>query len=832
MAKQKKGARGRGKARPTSAAGTTSRKVVADNPQPDAIVIGTGFGGAVTACRLAQAGFKVLILERGRRYQGATKFPRDFSPATKGWLWGKDRGLFDARVQDRIVTVQAAGYGGGSLVYANVHIQPPAEVFEQGWPSGYKLHALQPYYNLAAYMLNLAPITQSAHGLPPKSSLMKKSAKNLNRGAQFFFPNLAINFGQPRTSFQNTIGAPNKCDYCGECVIGCNEQAKNTLDLNYLKLAEDSGKAEVRTDCEVKSIRRLDDERYVVNFVNLVDNSAVSAVAPYVFLCAGALNSTELLLRCRDEYGTLPNLSPRLGRGYSGNGDFIAFAFDTERSVRPGRGPTITSAVVYNNPIMKEPIWFLLEDGGYPPQIAELVQRLNPLRPPKGIRQKIIDGQQLLSTLRTLAPGAFGIPKARESGTPTPKHREDHVAVLLAMGRDRANGTIRWGKDAPQAWVDWDVRSNLPLYDEEQLLSTDFAEDKNAFHGTVAVSPLWKRLRLPISVHNLGGCAMSENEGDGVVNKFGEVWGYKNLYVLDGSILPASTGVNPSHTIAAVAERNVEDAIRKRPSDRDANWTAKPNWHAPQWADANANPVPEPMPVRTGNTLPPKTKGVTIAFRETLTGTWHPLDTFSGARRTAGKDEPFADLTVSIETPLLDEFLLDKDHLSPIKDGVFRAAGLTDPDGAEISDGKFQLFVGSPKGYFARQMVYEFAFKGADHRTYFFRGTKDVRDHGADQSTIPKPRYQLYLGDIWVSLTTLNFILTDDSGDTAGSGMLQISAGGVLDQLLTLDVPHAKGRLQKTWQEARFGKFFIDTIFDVYVRSRYPTGLKKRTLPE
>src|SRR5271156_3654394 len=129
MAKKKKVVGGRAKVRPTTAAGGTRMTVPADNPHADAIVIGTGFGGAVTACRLAQAGFKVLVLERGRRYGGATKFPRDFSAAAKGWLWRKDRGLFDARLQDRIVTVQAAGYGGGSLVYANVHIQPPEKGF-------------------------------------------------------------------------------------------------------------------------------------------------------------------------------------------------------------------------------------------------------------------------------------------------------------------------------------------------------------------------------------------------------------------------------------------------------------------------------------------------------------------------------------------------------------------------------------------------------------------------------------------------------------------------------------------------------------------------------
>ena len=813
MAKQKKGARGRGRGRPASAAGAARGKV-ADNPQLDAIVIGTGFGGAVTACRLAQAGFNVLILERGRRYQGATKFPRDFSLAAKGWLWGEDRGLFDARLQDRIVTVHAAGYGGGSLVYANVHIQPPSEVFDQGWPSSYKLASLQPYYNLVAYMLNLAPITRSAHALPPKSEKIKQAAKDLGRGAQFFFPNLAVNFGQnPTLSGYN---APDKCNYCGECVIGCNDRAKNTLDLNYLKLAEDLGNAQVQTDCEVKSIGRLENGSYVVNYVDLAHDQFGSAVAPRVFLCAGALNSTELLLRCRDEYRTLPNLSPHLGRGFFTNGDFIAFAFDTEAAVQPSKGPTITSAVVYNNKIGSEPIWFLMEDGGYPAQIANLVQRLNPLGPPNSIKQKTIDGQQLFATLRALAPGALGKPGLQEPAPPFPKPREDHVAVLLAMGRDRANGRIRWGPEAPQAWVDWEVRSNLPLYDEEQRLATDFAEA--GFDGTVAVSPLWKRLHLPISVHNLGGCPMSEYEGDGVVDQNGQVWGYPNLYVFDGSILPASTGVNPSHTIAAVAERNVEAVIRNRPSD--ASWTANPDWTAPQMAAANKDPVPELMPSVTSYTNPPGTKGITIKFSETLSGKWRPF----------GSNGEFdADLTVSIETPLLDEFLIDKEHKCSIVDGVFRATGLTDPDGTKISDGTFRLFVADPQqSFYTRRMVYEFNFRGIDGRTYAFEGYKTLQNHDLGKQA----GQNALLSDIFAALTRLMFVVNDDSGIFAGDGRLDITPGGVLDQLRSMTVPGSRGWLQKTWHEARFGKFFFDTIFDVYVRSRFPAGINRRSLPK
>src|SRR5271170_2862732 len=205
-------------------------------PQYDAIVIGTGFGGAVSACRLAQANFNVGVFERGHRYPPAP-FPRDTKDILAGWLWQLGRGLFDVRALSEMTTVQAAGYGGGSLIYANVQMCPPRSAFDHGWPRGYSLDALAPYYALVSYMLDVKPIT--AASAPPKTTLMKEAAARQGRSGQFFYPNLAIDFGTPRETHENRFGAQQAgCDFCGECVIGCHTGAKNTLDLNYLKVAE------------------------------------------------------------------------------------------------------------------------------------------------------------------------------------------------------------------------------------------------------------------------------------------------------------------------------------------------------------------------------------------------------------------------------------------------------------------------------------------------------------------------------------------------------------------------------------------------------------------
>ena len=154
----------------------------------EALVVGSGFGGAVVVCRLAQAGVDVALIERGRRFPLGS-FPRHrFRPDLQDWRRG---GTYDVRPLNDMLVVQGAGYGGGSLIYANVQIRPPAEVFDEGWTVGYSRTALDPYYDLVGYMLEIAPIEEDpATGeLPPKTRLMEAAAARLGREAQTFRPN-------------------------------------------------------------------------------------------------------------------------------------------------------------------------------------------------------------------------------------------------------------------------------------------------------------------------------------------------------------------------------------------------------------------------------------------------------------------------------------------------------------------------------------------------------------------------------------------------------------------------------------------------------------------
>ncbi|WP_198946488.1 GMC oxidoreductase [Pseudofrankia asymbiotica] len=565
----------------------------------DAVVVGSGFGGAVAACRLAQAGLAVGVLERGRRYARGG-FPRDWHDPLNGWVWQHGQGLFDVRPVNEVTVVQGAAYGGGSHLYANVHLRVPSDGFRTGWPAGYSRAALDPYYDLVAYMLDITPIREDQPlGLPPKTRLMREAADRLGRSAQFCYPNLAVSFKEPRQEHLNKFGvAQEGCRHCGECDIGCNYRAKNTLDLNYLAVAEQRG-ADVGTQCEVLRLD-YDGDSYEIRYRDHVARQDRRVRAPAVFLCAGAVNSTELLLRCRDQYRSLPAVSNRLGHGYSANGDFLAFAMDTESPFEPWDGPTITTGIVYDRGAGEDRKWFIFQEGGFPREIAGLVQAL-------GHR-----GGQAMDSARVWEDVAREIRELAEKRIASEGvvAADADSAVFLVMGRDRADGRVELMPVTHDLRVTWDVPGNLPLYDTEERFCADVAE---ALGGRLTLNPLWQRLRLPVAVHNLGGATMADDPAHGVVDGGGEVFGYPGLHVLDGAALPAATGVNPSHTIAAVAERNIEAAIRKLTSD--------PTWRAPE--RELATPVTDPVSalvIPTGGTAPPSSPAVGLRFTETMRG--------------------------------------------------------------------------------------------------------------------------------------------------------------------------------------------------------------------
>jgi cholesterol oxidase len=413
---------------------------------------------------------------------------------------------------------------------------------------------------------------------------MEAAARTLGRSEQFSFTNIAVDFSPPGFEHLNKFGVTQRgCVSCGECCIGCNFRAKNTLDFNYLAIAGSRG-ANIATLCEVSRIEPVA-SGYKVRFTDHASGGQETEItARYCFICAGAVNSTELLLRCRDVHGTLDKLSPRLGDDYSGNGDFLAFAFNTTEPFNPSQGPTITTGVVYDRADDGFKNWFIFEEGGYPREIRALIQLLNPRF---GLFRTlgIVTGDALVNAYRAVG-GQVG---ATNQAT-------DNTGIFLMMGRDLANGEIRLHPRTSELKIKWDAPSNMALYEAQRRLTIDFAR---AMGGDAATNPLWRWFRIPVTVHNLGGCPMADSQDAGVTDANGEIYGYPGLFVLDGAILPRATGVNPSHTIAAVAERNIEAAIRR--------FTGNQNWRAPE--AEFAKPIIDPvgsMTIPPGGTLPPE----------------------------------------------------------------------------------------------------------------------------------------------------------------------------------------------------------------------------------
>jgi cholesterol oxidase len=385
----------------------------------EAVVIGTGFGGAINACRLARHWpGKVVVLERGKRY-GLGEFPRapadfarnfwvlpDRTPRPKHVCKAARRagarelhGMYDVRNYDHMDVVVCAGVGGGSLIYANVFLVPPDDVFaDPRWPASCKKDNLTPYYAVAKSVLGSRPIP-SAVGDPRrhihKTELFQTVAKKAHRDSQLLDINVFFgkDFNTPLPigkQCSNRFGAlQTSCTYCGECVCGCNYHAKNTVDLNYLYVAENVHHAEVRTEHlvqEIVPVNSLDADDcnadgsngYRVKFRDLKANTSRELLTKRVVVSAGCLGSTELLLRCKRVLHTLPNISDRLGQQFSGNGDFLSFVIGGFNG-EPNYGPTITQATDYNLFRDFAPGHaFILEDASYPAFLSWFVEGARP----------------------------------------------------------------------------------------------------------------------------------------------------------------------------------------------------------------------------------------------------------------------------------------------------------------------------------------------------------------------------------------------------------------------------------------------------------------------
>ncbi|MGQ3685958.1 MAG: GMC oxidoreductase [Candidatus Loosdrechtia sp.] len=535
----------------------------------DAIVIGSGFGGSATAYKLAKAGKSVCVLERGKKWRGRVKVKSifDLVPMFRTPL---KNGLFDYRIFKNIHVFQANGVGGGSLIYANVLMRPEEDSFDKDWPVEINLRELDRYFTNVEKKLNVRkidspPMTQ----LFSKTLALKKAAGSTDEG-RWQLVNLAI---QPFDD-TNKFGKNDKieagsspCRACSNCVLVCNRSAKNTLDLNYLKEAIDYG-AELFPEHEVVKIEPAEGggEGYIVHYRNLANNTEGRVRGKKVIVAAGVLGSTELLLRCKQN-GSLPKLSEMLGSNFSGNGDLQAFAINTKVVTDSMRGPTITSSIDFQS-TQPPNVKFVVEEGGFPealvPFANSLLPQLDKINRMPEMKECIknfleSDKKDIYSFLTEIFHklGLNGGNRITDTIRSFSKESVRNCLMYLIIGRDASDGEIRLKDNKLD--IHWEHKNSLPLFNNMKRVLTHITEE--GLGGNYEPNPLWSLLNILVTVHPLGGCKMGTDVQNGVVNHGGEVFNYPNLYVLDGSIFPKALGVNPSLTIAALAERNAEHMV-------------------------------------------------------------------------------------------------------------------------------------------------------------------------------------------------------------------------------------------------------------------------------
>lgn len=546
----------------------------------DVLVVGSGYGGAVAAARLAGArpraggaAVRVWVLERGNEY-----LPGEF-PATFAELPGHVRfsqqdgqpsrgrasGLFDLRVGADVSVLLGNGLGGGSLINAAVMERPSCDAFAADWPAGIDLDTLEPFYCRAEDMLQPETIPHTPQKL---ASLM---AAGVAMGApEYRNARVAVAFADGTTQAGVKVA---KCLECGDCATGCNFRAKKSLDVNYLALARAKG-AELFCGATVHCIQPLGTgPGYAVDFFLTEPLKAPSDTAAYrlnarqVILAAGSLGSTEILMRSAPHLA-LPDPSA-LGQRFSTNGDLIAAAYAQDEpahcaaaeGVAPEArqvGPTITGLVRIPGPRGRR---LVFQEFGIPAPLYRLLGEV--------VTTAAVLGDRFDPDMTLHRPGErIDDPLAVNAGL------VDRTLVYGMMGDDGAAGTLTLrpgdAHDAQLA-IEWEAVKSLPLFDDLLARLRTAHEPPGRCGGRVLPNPLWRPLpAVPvvtgpvITVHPLGGCRMADDKADGVVDAAGRVFAASGprptlpgLAVLDGAIVPVSLGINPALTIAALAERAV-----------------------------------------------------------------------------------------------------------------------------------------------------------------------------------------------------------------------------------------------------------------------------------
>lgn len=765
----------------------------------EVVVVGSGYGGAIAASRLARAGRQVCLLERGKELQPG-EYPDTGPEAVKeiqidspGGHIGSHTGLYDIRVNEDLNVVMGCGLGGTSLINANVSLRADQRVFDDlRWPAALRADLgtrLEDGYRRAEEMLKPTPLPDSVAALQKLEALADSSTALPGR-----FNRLPINV--TFTDHVNHVGVEQKaCTLCGDCVSGCNYAAKNTVLMNYLPDARNHG-ATIFTRVAVRYVQRKDD-RWLVHYQVLgtgrerFDAPPLVVSADIVVLAAGALGSTEILLRSA-EHG-LP-LSDHVGHRMTGNGDVLAFSYNTDHEVNGigwghrnnGEigpvGPCITGMIDNRDQVDLEQ-GMVIEEGSIPGALADYlppamlaVARASGIDTDPGLQDRI---EELRRELDSLVLGSY-------------QGAVRNTQTYLVQSHDDGNGHAVLEEDRLR--IHWPDVGGQPIFDR---ISEALQRATEPLGGTYLTSPIWNKLlgEQLITVHPLGGCVMAEDAERGVVNHKGQVFAgtagsavYEGLYVSDSSVIPRPLGVNPLLTISALAERCCALLTQDR-----------------GWAIDYTLPSVPPKPA------PPRALG--IQFSETMKGhistgisaeiSTQITDDYQAAADRGKADGSSFTFTLTIISDDLDHMLADPMHQARMI-GTVNAPALS-PDPITVTEGVFNLFVDDPEHVDGRQMRYRMKMSTAEGRHYYFVGFKSIHnDRGLD---------------VWPDTTTLYVTVYEgdnDAGQVVARGILRIPPEDFMTQLTTMRVLNATSTQQRLAATARFGRFFAGALFDVF----------------
>jgi len=534
----------------------------------DHVIIGSGFGGSVSAMRLTEKGYRVLVLERGKRFQD-----QDFAKSTWNvfkYLWLpalRCFGILQISPFRDVFVMHGSGVGGGSLGYANVLVEPDDKLFEApAWRHLADWKAiLRPHYDTARRMLGAAQnprLWRADHAL-------REIATELGRQATFEPTDVGVFFGEPGAEVPDPYfggdGPPRTgCTHCGGCMVGCRYNAKNTLVKNYLYFAQKWG-AQVWPECEVYDVQPLpagasDGARFEVvhrRTTAWLLKPERRVRARNVVFSAGALGTMRLLFRSRDVTRSLPALSPRLGDGVRTNGEEFVGSISRQATPDYSKGVAITSIFKANDATAVEPV-------RYPAGSGLLRLLSGPL---------VGSGGNVLVRLLKVVGASLRHPIDFLRAQVLPGWAQ-RTTVLLIMQTDDQRIRMRLGRSLFTLFRRKLVSQTEPgqrlsgKVEVGHRLTQAFAEKTN---GAPAGSIVEAVLDIPMTAHLLGGCPIGRDNREGVVDASFRVFNYPGLYVVDGSIVPANPGVNPSLTITALAEYAMSHIAPKEGAARRRN---------------------------------------------------------------------------------------------------------------------------------------------------------------------------------------------------------------------------------------------------------------------